>query len=90
MMADIKITNELRPCYIVNDILNVHIKMLFHGWFVKNDTPYGILECVDGSMLTAPFDTIVFADDMLNQYSFKPFEQILEIFEKRKGELFND
>ena len=83
-MSDIKITYELRPCYFVSPDSKRHIKALFHGWVTTDDTPYGILEFEDGSIGTIPSDFFVFADDMVNQYAFKPFEQLLDICETKK------
>ena len=89
-MYDMKITYDLRPCYLVNEDLTLHIKALFHGWVTKNSTPYGILEFEDGTVGTESYEYIRFADDMVDQYLFKPFEQMIETSETKKGELFND
>lgn len=89
-MYDMKITYELRPCYLVNSDLTIHVKALFHGWVTKNNTPYGILEFENGTVGIEPSDAIRFADNMISQYAFKPFEQVLETCETKKGELFND
>lgn len=89
-MSDIKIAYELRPCYVVSPDLKRHVKALFHGWVTTDDTLHGILEFEDGSIGTAPSYSFVFADDAMDQYVFKPFEQLRGICETKKGELLND
>ena len=89
-MYDMKITYELRRCYLVNEDLTLHVKALFHCWVTKNNTPYGILEFEDGTVSTKSYEYIRFADDMVDHYLFKPFEQMIETSETKIGELFND
>ena len=89
-MSNMEISYERRPCYLVNADLSLHVKALFHGWVTKNNTPYGILEFEDGTVGIEPSDAIRFADNMISQYAFKPFEQMLNESETKIGELFND
>ena len=63
---------------------------MFHGWVTKNNTPYGILEFEDGTVGTKSYEYIRFADNMMYQYAFKPFDQLLNESETKIGELFND
>lgn len=89
-MTNIEISYNLRPCYVVSSDLKHHVIALFHGWVTKNSTPYGILEFEDGTVGTKSYEYIRFADDMVDQYLFKPFEQMIETSEEKIGELFND
>ena len=74
---EIKITHELRPCFMDGK------KALFHGWHngyvcfenegkIINALQYtkGIAELSDGSITLCEANEIRFADDLIKQYYF--------------------
>ncbi len=78
-MSDVKISQELRPCYVVNSKCDVQLKALFHGWIYNASNernPYGIVEYDDGTVCTVPSKFIIFADHKVDQYLFIPFEEL--------------
>ena len=85
-MRDIVISHEKRPCYVLNKILHIEVKALFHCWSVENNTTRGIVEFEDGSISVVPVSDIVFADGILDQYCFIPMDELHEIAKNITGE----